>query len=53
MFWRFLRNRNSHAGQGYVEYLMIVGLIGIALVGALVLFQGQISGALNTVGIGV
>ena len=53
MFWSILRNRNSNAGQGFIEYIMITGLVGIALVAALVAFQGQISNALNTVGIGV
>jgi len=52
MFWRILRSK-SNAGQGFIEYIMITGLIGIALVAALVAFQGQISTALNTVGIGV
>lgn len=53
MFWNSLKNRNSNSGQGFVEYIMIIGLIGLGLVAALVAFQGQLSTALNAVGIGV
>jgi len=49
----FVRIRESQQAQGFVEYLMITGLIGIALTAALVAFRGQISTALNTVGTGV
>ena len=49
----FVRIRESEKAQGFVEYLMITGLVGIALTAALVAFRGQISTALNTVGTGV
>ena len=49
----FVRVRESEQAQGFVEYLMITGLVGIALTAALVAFRGQISTALNTVGAGV
>lgn len=49
----FVRVRESQTGQGFVEYLMITGLVGIALTAALIAFRGQISTALNTVGAGV
>lgn len=49
----FVQIRESQEAQGFVEYLMITGLVGIALTAALVAFRGQISSALNTVGAGV
>jgi len=49
----FVRIRESHKGQGFVEYIMIIGLVGIALTLALGTFKGQISSALSTVGAGV
>ncbi len=45
--------RNRCHGQGFVEYIMIVGLVGITLGAALVAFRNQISDALNSVGSGV
>jgi Flp pilus assembly pilin Flp len=55
LFLAYLRavlGENSD-GQGFVEYLMIIGLIALGLAAALVAFQGQISTALSTVGAGV
>jgi Flp pilus assembly pilin Flp len=49
----FVRIRESRKGQGFVEYIMIVGLIGIALAAALGAFKDQVSTALSTVGAGV
>jgi Flp pilus assembly pilin Flp len=41
------------SGQGFVEYLMILALIGLGLTAALVAFEGQLSTALSTVGAGL
>ncbi len=49
----YVRIREGREGQGFVEYLMIVGLVGIALTAALIAFRNQISSALSTVGAGV
>ena len=49
----YVRVRENQEGQGFVEYIMIVGLVGIALTAALIAFRGQISSALSTVGAGV
>jgi Flp pilus assembly pilin Flp len=49
----YVRIREGSEGQGFVEYLMIVGLVGIALTAALIAFRGQISNALSSVGTGV
>ena len=49
----FVGIRESEQAQGFVEYIMIIGLVGIALTAALGLFRNQISSALNTVGTGV
>jgi len=49
----FVRVRESEKGQGFVEYIMIIGLVGIALTLALGNFKGQLSTALSTVGAGV
>lgn len=49
----FIKIRENRDGQGFVEYLMITGLVGIALTAALLAFRDQISTALNTVGTGV
>ena len=46
----FVAIRESEQAQGFVEYIMIVGLVGLGLVAALVAFRGQISTALNTIG---
>jgi hypothetical protein len=48
-----VRIRESEKAQGFVEYIMIVGLVGIGLSLALIAFRGQISTALSTVGAGV
>ena len=47
---RFLNRRE---GQGFVEYLFIIGLVGLGLTAALIAFRGQLSTALSTVGAGV
>jgi Flp pilus assembly pilin Flp len=49
----YLRAREGRKGQGFVEYLMIIGLVALGLAAALIAFQGQISTALSTVGAGV
>lgn len=49
----FVAIRESEQAQGFVEYIMIVGLVGLGLVAALVAFRGQISTALNAIGTGV
>ena len=49
----FVRIRESESAQGFVEYLMITGLVGIALTVALTSFKDQISTALSQVGTGV
>ncbi len=48
-----VRVRENHDGQGFVEYVLIIGLVGIALTAALIAFRGQISNALSTLGAGV
>jgi Flp pilus assembly pilin Flp len=50
---RYLRIVEDQRGQGFVEYLMIIGLVGLGLALALVAFQNQISNALSTFGSGV
>jgi hypothetical protein len=49
----YVRARESNKGQGFVEYLMIIGLVALGLSAALIAFRGQISTALSTVGSGV
>ena len=49
----YLRTREGAEGQGFVEYIMIIGLVALGLVLALVTFRGQISNALSAVGAGV
>ena len=49
----FVVIRESQEAQGFVEYIMIGGLVGLGLVAALVAFRGQLSTALNAVGTGV
>ncbi len=49
----YLRTREGAHGQGFVEYLMIVGLVAIGMTAALIAFRNQISTALSTVGVGV
>ncbi len=49
----YLRTREGAQGQGFVEYLMIVGLVAIGMTAALIAFRNQISTALSTVGVGV
>jgi Flp pilus assembly pilin Flp len=49
----YVRTRENSHGQGFVEYLMIIGLIALGLSAALIAFRGQISTALSTVGAGV
>ena len=49
----YLRTREGAQGQGFVEYLMIIGLVALGLSAALIAFRGQISTALSTVGAGV
>jgi Flp pilus assembly pilin Flp len=53
MIPKFLRRKNTESGQGFVEYIMLIGLVAVGLTLALIAFQGQISTALSTVGIGV
>lgn len=40
-------------GQGFVEYLLIIGLVGLGLTAALIAFRGQLGDALSTVGAGL
>ncbi len=40
-------------GQGFVEYAMIMALIGLGLTAALFAFRDQLSSALSTVGAGL
>jgi Flp pilus assembly pilin Flp len=47
----YLRAFTSDRGQGFVEYLMIMGLVALGLAAALIAFQGQLSNALSTVGV--
>jgi hypothetical protein len=49
----YVRVREGQTGQGFVEYLMIIGLVALGLSAALIAFRGQISNALSTVGVGV
>ena len=49
----FVAIRESQEAQGFVEYLMITGLVGLGMAAALVAFRGQISNALNAIGGGV
>jgi Flp pilus assembly pilin Flp len=46
----FLPTLKYSAGQGFVEYVMIIALVALGLVIALSAFQGQLSTALSTVG---
>jgi Flp pilus assembly pilin Flp len=48
-----VRARQAGKGQGYVEYILIIAFVGLAVIGALKLFSGQISEALNTIGTGL
>ena len=48
-----LKGLKKDQGQGFVEYLMIIGLVALGLAAALIAFQGQISTALSKVGAGV
>ena len=50
---RLLRLRMSANGQGFVEYIFIIGLVALGLTAALIAFQGQISTAMSTIGAGV
>ena len=49
----YVRARDNNQGQGFVEYLFIIGLVALGLSAALIAFRGQISTALSTVGAGV
>jgi Flp pilus assembly pilin Flp len=49
----YVSARGGQKGQGFVEYLMIIGLVALGLSAALIAFRGQISTALNSVGSGV
>lgn len=49
----FVAIRERQEAQGFVEYIMIIGLVGLGLGAALIAFRGQISTALNAVGTGV
>jgi pilus assembly protein Flp/PilA len=40
----------DESGQGLVEYVLIIGLIAIAIMGALFVFRGQIQAAFETWG---
>jgi Flp pilus assembly pilin Flp len=48
-----VRVRENRDGQGFVEYILIVGLVGIGLTAALIAFRGQISDALSSLGVGI
>ncbi len=48
-----VRIRENRRGQGFVEYLLITGLVGLGLTAALIAFRNQISDALSTLGAGV
>jgi Flp pilus assembly pilin Flp len=49
----YVRTREGQEGQGFVEYLMIIGIVALGLAVALAAFRGQISSALSTIGGGV
>lgn len=48
-----LRVRAVSEGQGFVEYLLIIGLVALGLSAALIAFRTQLGNALSTVGTGV
>ena len=47
---RFVQVREASQGQGYVEYILIIGLVGLVTTTALIAFQGQIATALSNIG---
>ncbi len=49
----WVRLCDPNQGQGYVEYILIIAFVGLAVIGALKVFSGQISDALNTIGTGL
>jgi Flp pilus assembly pilin Flp len=49
----FVLAHESESGQGYVEYILIIAFVGLAVIGALKAFSGQISDAFNTIGGGL
>jgi Flp pilus assembly pilin Flp len=51
--WRALARRlGSKSGQGFVEYILIVAVVGILMASALVAFQVQVGTALDTIASG-
>ena len=48
--FRTFTSRWANRGQGYVEYILIIGLVGLVTTAALIAFQGQIATALNSIG---
>jgi hypothetical protein len=46
----YVRARESHKGQGFVDYLMITGLVGLGLTAALLAFRSELSTVVHTVG---
>ena len=49
----YVRAREGQKGQGFVEYMMIIGLVALGLAAALIAFRNQLSNALSSVGAGV
>lgn len=45
MFSRFW---NDESGQGLTEYVLIIGLVAVALIAALIIFRNQIGGVFDT-----
>jgi pilus assembly protein Flp/PilA len=41
--------RDEEAGQGLVEYALIIGLVSVVLIGALTALEGSIDGAFEKV----
>ena len=49
----YVRTREGRKGQGFVEYILIIGLVGLGLSAALIAFRQQLSTALSTIGGGI
>jgi Flp pilus assembly pilin Flp len=46
----YVNLREASRGQGYVEYILIIAFVGLAVTAALTAFSGKISDALSAIG---
>jgi len=42
--------RDASEGQGYVEYILIIAFVGLAVIAGLTLFAGGVNSALSQLG---